>query len=503
MQATKDTTQYHNILESSDEFMVQIVLQPIGENGIDPITITDGELTVGRSVEPFNAGPNASRLSREHARLYVEGDRGYVVDLGSLNGTYLNHNKIGSDPVDLTSGDEIDFGGEFQFAISVERQPTDDRTVFELPSAVELCLTPQDSSDLDDLVITRFPFLISRDSQVFEPVKKHSPEAIEKLSRKHALVTLHGDQVFIEDLESSNGTFVGNMRIDGGQPHPIKDGDELRIGVGYFTYRAHVRINDDDRTVIAHPSTGSQGASLLTGSVERVIANYPKCTLDLEELALNGFIVPGHNNDVKEQEFRRIKRQLLSNVRSEHAQDDKIPRSLVLVTSSLDGEGKTYVATNLALSLSTERDYHVLLVEADPQHGGLSRLLGIQDRVGLVDKLAAGDRNVNDCIVQTNVDGLCVMPSGAPVKNLDELFASDLMRQILSDLAKQDANRIVVFDGPSLTTSTESVVLARSMGQTILVVDSTKTPQQTVLDSAAQLAECQCVSTMLNRAPSQ
>ncbi len=224
------------------------------------------------------------------------------------------------------------------------------------------------------------------------------------------------------------------------------------------------------------------------------------CELDFEMLAENGFLVPGHNNPQQSQEFRRIKRPLLLNQQPKIAADLPLPTNVIFITSAMPGEGKTFVSLNLALSLAAELDKRVLLIDGDAAKQDLSRWMGIADQPGLVDLLTTGKAYAESSIIDTNVDRLQVMPCGSMVDNLDELYASQLMDTLLSGLASFDSNRILIVDGPPLIATTEAAVLARRMGQVVLVVEANKTPQSAVEQAAAQLEGCQLVSSLLNKA---
>lgn len=224
------------------------------------------------------------------------------------------------------------------------------------------------------------------------------------------------------------------------------------------------------------------------------------CELDFQWLAENGFLVPGHDNPQQAQEFRRIKRPLLLNLQPQIAGALPLPSNVIFITSALPGEGKTFVSLNLALSLAAELDKNVLLIDGDAAKGDLSRWMGIHGETGLVDLLTTGIGYGESSIIDTNVDRLQVMPCGKVADNLDELYASTLMKDLISGLAEFDKDRVIVVDGPPLIATTEASVLARGMGQVVMVVEANKTPQAAVEQAAGQLEGCQSVSMLLNKA---
>ncbi len=246
-------------------------------------------------------------------------------------------------------------------------------------------------------------------------------------------------------------------------------------------------------SVIADAGNSQVSSSPISQDTEKA------CELNFPWLAENGFLVPGHTSMVQAQEFRRIKRSLLLNLRPRIAEKLPIPPNLIFVTSSVPAEGKTFVSMNLALSLSAELDKHVLLVDGDPAKGDLSRWMGIHAETGLVDLLSGDRSNGESAVIDTNLERLRVMPCGVARENLDELYASSLMSALVHGLARHDPDRIIVVDGPPLLATTEAAVLARLMGQVVMVVEADKTPLSAIEEAVILLEECQKVSLLLNK----
>lgn len=223
--------------------------------------------------------------------------------------------------------------------------------------------------------------------------------------------------------------------------------------------------------------------------------------IDLEALHEKGYITPDMGRSQLAQEMRRIKRPLLLNIQKAQAKGETSPApNLIMITSALPGEGKTFVAINLAMSMAAEVDRRVLLVDGDVARGDLSRQLDISERRGLSDLLQDNSYLSEDGVLTTNIDRLSLLPAGAQVDNVDELFASGLMAVLTKALADEDPNRVIIFDASPLIATTEAAVLAQRMGQTVLVVEANRTPQDSVAQALAQLEGCANVSVMLNKA---
>jgi protein-tyrosine kinase len=221
--------------------------------------------------------------------------------------------------------------------------------------------------------------------------------------------------------------------------------------------------------------------------------------LDLERLTRSGLIVPGSARSQLADQFRVIKRPLLKNAALQGSAAIK-RGNLIVVTSAMPGEGKTFTAVNLALSISMEVDHSVLLVDADVVRPSALRLLGVNAEHGLMDVLRDRRRDLSEVLLRpTNVPKLTLLPAGSGMLNSTELLASASMESLLDELATTYADRIVIFDAPPLMVTTESRVLAARAGQVVMVVESMHTPRNTISEAYATLSACPVVLSVLNK----
>ena len=220
--------------------------------------------------------------------------------------------------------------------------------------------------------------------------------------------------------------------------------------------------------------------------------------IDLARLSANGYITPHAPRSRLAEEFRVIKRPLLINARGKSAAP-VANANRIMVTSSLPGEGKTYVSVNLAMSLAMEVDTEVLLVDADASRPAVLDRLGLPPSKGLLDLLVEPELALESVVLATNVDGLSILPAGTPQAQSTELLASEAMSRLVERLAAEDPRRIVLFDTPPLLSASESRVLAAHMGQVIMVIAADDTPQGTVAEALATVENCPVVVTLLNR----
>lgn len=196
-------------------------------------------------------------------------------------------------------------------------------------------------------------------------------------------------------------------------------------------------------------------------------------------------------------EMRRIKRPLLANVTGKGVKALAHAERIV-VTSAGSGEGKSFTAVNLALSLAREPDFEVLLVDGDITKSNITRAFGLDGRPGLMDVLADERRQPAEVIVRTDVPNLLVLPAGEPRPLIGELFGSRRMEAVLEVLGGRNRRRLVVFDSAPLLATSESQVLASYMGQVVVVVAAGHTRQQALNSSLQSLSDSQYVGLILN-----
>jgi receptor protein-tyrosine kinase len=220
---------------------------------------------------------------------------------------------------------------------------------------------------------------------------------------------------------------------------------------------------------------------------------------DLARLEREGYIVPSGPRTRLADEFRTIKRPLLANIRGESAAPIR-RANCIMITSSVPGEGKTFSAVNLALSLAAEIDSRVLLIDCDVIRPMVMQRLGLPaENRGLLDKLNDPKLALNDLILRTNIEKLSLLPAGRADLRATELLASDAMRAIVDELASRYADRIIIFDTPPLLAAPETRVLASLVGQIVVVVEAHRTRQRTLSEALAQLQSCSVVMMMLNK----
>ncbi len=223
-----------------------------------------------------------------------------------------------------------------------------------------------------------------------------------------------------------------------------------------------------------------------------------KVEIDIERLKNLGFITSLESNTLLNEEFREVKRPLLQNIKGKTAH--KIEKSnLIQVTSSLQGEGKTFTAVNLAISIAMEMDHTVLLVDADVIKSSVSKTLGIQADVGLTDYLKGDIESLSDVMLNTSIPKLSVLPAGTRQDLSTELLNSDFMENLFRELSERYKDRVVIIDSPPLLETNESRVIAHKVGQIVFVVEHNKTTQASIKNALSLLDPEMVIGLVMNK----
>ena len=221
-------------------------------------------------------------------------------------------------------------------------------------------------------------------------------------------------------------------------------------------------------------------------------------SIDLVALGEAGFIVPGAPPSTLSEEFRLVKRQLLIQAFGGRNAPALDKGRLMLTCSAHANEGKTFCSVNLALSMATETDIEVLLVDADVAKPEVLSTLGLPGGAGLMDALADPRIDVETLVIKTNIPGLSVLPAGRQSNNDTELLASDRTHELIAQLASSNPRRIILFDSAPALAASPASVLALHVGQILLVVRADETTESELREALAMLDGNARVQMVLN-----
>ncbi|WP_446654352.1 AAA family ATPase [Blastomonas sp.] len=224
----------------------------------------------------------------------------------------------------------------------------------------------------------------------------------------------------------------------------------------------------------------------------------PVAQVDRDLLREAAFIVPDGPVTSISEEFRIVKRRLLASVQAEINAGLGVAAQRILICSANPGDGKTYSAINLALSIATEKDHDVLLVDADFAKPSILSSLGIAGQNGLMDALADPSVEVQDLIIPTDIPGLSVLPAGRQTNTDSEYLASARTQEVLASLTAGRPGRIVIFDSPPLLAASPAATLAQHVGHALMVVRADVTSERALRDALSLIAGCNQIQLLLN-----
>jgi protein-tyrosine kinase len=161
------------------------------------------------------------------------------------------------------------------------------------------------------------------------------------------------------------------------------------------------------------------------------------------------------------------------------SENRKVPRS-ILVTSTFPGEGKTFVACNLAASIAMSVDEYVLLIDADMRRSGIHRMFGFRNVLGLTEYLT-GDKKFDEVVVKTGFEKLSIVSTGGVPRNPTELISSNMMARFLEEARTRSKERFIIIDCPPTHITPEAKFLSSLVDGIIFVVLAQKTPRDDVL----------------------
>ena len=218
----------------------------------------------------------------------------------------------------------------------------------------------------------------------------------------------------------------------------------------------------------------------------------PVQPIDRIALAEAGYLLPDGAVSAMSEEFRLLKRDLLGQLAGN-------PRgNRILICSAHSGEGKSFCAINLAISLAAEKEREILLVDADFGKPGIPEALGLTSGPGLMDALTDPAISIEDCVIRTDLPSLSVLPAGKRSNNDTEYLASSRTETLLTRLTEGRPDRVILFDSPPLLAASAGAVLASHAAIALLVVRADQTSESALRDAAGMLKGAGQVQLLLN-----
>jgi protein-tyrosine kinase len=171
---------------------------------------------------------------------------------------------------------------------------------------------------------------------------------------------------------------------------------------------------------------------------------------------------------------------------------------MLLVLGTCPQEGKSFIASNLAISISQAGNIPVLLMDGDLRRPNLHKLFGLTVAKGLADYLA-GNASFDEIVSVTDVAGLYVIPAGDIPHNPSELIASDRMKLLLNNIKTNFSDCWLIIDSPPVISTPEPAILIEHADGFIYVIQADKTNKKLVKDSLSQIGTTKLLGVVFNR----
>lgn len=285
-------------------------------------------------------------------------------------------------------------------------------------------------------------------------------------------------------------------------PTPRKRPSLLEQAASRYDFNDRIRPLDDvpAEAPVSAPLTPRAAATPEARPIAKpraVARPGPEAKIDRALLAERGMLVPGAPIGALVEEFRLVKRQLLTTARGVRVRAGDLSRT-ILVTSAQPDDGKTYCALNLAISMAAERDLEILLIDADFAKPDVMARLGLSEGRGLLDALADPQVELESCIVRTDIPHLSLLPCGTKSNADTELVASARTGELIAELLAADPRRVLIFDSPPVLAASPAAALAHHAGQVMLVVRADRTSEGDLRESVDLLDGCEEIQLVLN-----
>jgi len=176
--------------------------------------------------------------------------------------------------------------------------------------------------------------------------------------------------------------------------------------------------------------------------------------------------------------------------------DGKTPRT-IMVTSAFPGEGKTFVAANLAASIALGINEHVLLVDCDFRRPSMHNMFGCSNNEGLHEYLTK-KKNLPDLLIRTRMEKLSLLTAGSSPTNPSELLSSTEMKEFLAEVKSRYQDRYIVIDATPSQVTAEVGVLSNYVDGIVFVVMARKSPKETIRRSVENLGKKKILGIVFN-----
>jgi protein-tyrosine kinase len=175
------------------------------------------------------------------------------------------------------------------------------------------------------------------------------------------------------------------------------------------------------------------------------------------------------------------------------------PPRKILVTSPLPGDGKSFVAANLAISIAHSVEEYVLLIDCDIRKPTIHRSFGLGQTAGLSEYLSMGT-DLAKILLKSPIPKLTILPAGKAPRNPTELLTSKRMKELMVEVVSRYDDRYILIDSPPPSMAAETNALINIVDGVICVVKAGKTPMRAVAETIELIGKDKMLGIVLNSA---
>ena len=175
------------------------------------------------------------------------------------------------------------------------------------------------------------------------------------------------------------------------------------------------------------------------------------------------------------EEYRKLKSMILRETKTNFL-------NTIMITSAIDGEGKSVTAINLAVTLAQAIDHSILLIDCDLRKPRIHEYLGIEYEYGLSDYLTS-DIDISEVMIKTGIGKLVLIPAGSSVDNPLELLSSEKMKALIKEVKQRYVDRYVIIDTPPVLSFAESITIGANVDGVVFVVKDSRAQKKMIEDA--------------------
>jgi protein-tyrosine kinase len=169
----------------------------------------------------------------------------------------------------------------------------------------------------------------------------------------------------------------------------------------------------------------------------------------------------------------------------------------ILVASPGQGEGKTFTAVNLAVSIAREKTRTVLLIDTDLRRPAVHSYFGLSQEPGLYEHLTRGVP-LSELLINPGTPRLTLLPAGKPEQYPSDFLNAPAMHSFVREVKERYSDRYIIFDSPPLLGFSDALYLSRFADGVIIVVRSQETKEEDLKRSLELVRDHPILGTVLN-----